>query len=120
VARPGTFSPGQSGNPGGRPKATLNVQELARAHTEDAIQTLVEALKDPKLKVQAATALLDRGWGKPVQAIEASAQEDITVWHLIAATQFSERLASERSVIDGTATSDKPRFVVDWSKPALE
>jgi hypothetical protein len=107
---------GRSGNPGGRPKAALNVQELARAHTEDAIQTLVEALKDPKLKVQAATALLDRGWGKPIQAIEASAQEDITVWHLTAAMAFKSG-----PVIDGQSNGEPQRRVaIDLSKPALE
>jgi hypothetical protein len=110
---------GRSGNPGGRPKAALNVQELARTYTKDAIQTLVEALKDPKLKVQAATALLDRGWGKPIQAIEASAQEDFTIWHLVAASATKP----QGTVIDGTSAPDdqvRPRLVVDLSKPALE
>jgi hypothetical protein len=65
VGRP--FKPGQSGNPSGRPKDIGRVRELARGHTEDAIRALVEALNDPKTKVHAATALLDRGWGKPPQ-----------------------------------------------------
>ena len=45
-----------------------DIQELARQHGPDAILTLVGALKDPKHKVAAATALLDRGYGKPVQS----------------------------------------------------
>ena len=64
-----SFTPGRSGNPGGRPRAVLDVQELARARTAEAIAALVEALADPKHKVAAAVALLDRGWGRPVQAI---------------------------------------------------
>jgi len=42
---------------------------MARAHTEAAIKALVEALKNERTSVAAATALLDRGWGKPVQEI---------------------------------------------------
>jgi hypothetical protein len=41
-----------------------------------AIETLVAILDDPKAsapaRVAAATAIIDRGYGKPVQAIEAS------------------------------------------------
>jgi hypothetical protein len=63
------FQPGQSGNPGGRPKAEAKVKALAQQHTEAAINALVESLADPKARVAAATALLDRAWGKPAQAI---------------------------------------------------
>jgi hypothetical protein len=49
------------------------VQELARVYTEDAIQTLAEICKSkkspPAARVAAASALLDRGFGKPAQAI---------------------------------------------------
>lgn len=47
----------------------MRVKELARAHTEKAIQTLVDALDNERTAVAAATALLDRGWGKAAQAI---------------------------------------------------
>ena len=61
------FKPGQSDNPGGRPKVLRNLQELAREHTEDAIKVLVRALKVPRERVAAAGALLDRGYGRPLQ-----------------------------------------------------
>ena len=64
----GQFVPGSSGNPGGRPKDEARVAELARSHTLEAIDTLVELMrhgKDERVRGTAAQALLDRGWGKP-------------------------------------------------------
>ena len=60
------FKPGQSGNPGGRSKAQIDVRNLARAHTEEAIETLVLVMRNgkPSEAAMAANALLDRGWGK--------------------------------------------------------
>lgn len=65
------FQPGQSGNPGGRPKENDEVKRLARKHSKDAIKRLAHWLHsdNPKASVSAAQALLDRGFGKPAQAI---------------------------------------------------
>ena len=63
----GQFVPGQLGNPGGRPKDDHRVAELARSYTVEAIDTLVELMrdgKDERVRGTAAQALLDRGWGK--------------------------------------------------------
>ena len=67
-----TFRPGHSGNPGGRPKALVQVRELAREYTEEAIQKLVELMRkadSDQAQILAANSLLDRGWGKPVQPV---------------------------------------------------
>jgi|TARA_A200000113_G_scaffold180023_1_gene165745 hypothetical protein len=64
----GRFIKGYSGNPGGRPKDEYNVIELARSYTTEALETLVELMrdgKDERVRGTAAQALLDRGWGKP-------------------------------------------------------
>ena len=55
------------------PKVVAEVKELARAHTGEAIETLVSIMTNPKgapaARVSAANALLDRGYGKPPQHI---------------------------------------------------
>ncbi len=52
-----------------------NADILAREHTEDAIQVITEVMNDPfaedRDKLSAANAILDRGHGKPSQAIIA-------------------------------------------------
>lgn len=67
------FQPGQSGNPGGRPKELTEIQQLARRHAPDAIETLSGIMRDqsapPPARVAAAVHLLDRGFGKPAQAV---------------------------------------------------
>jgi hypothetical protein len=64
------FKPGESGNPSGRPK-DASLRRLARERTAEAIETLVKIMLNEKAasaaRVSAATALLDRGWGKPIQ-----------------------------------------------------
>jgi hypothetical protein len=72
IGRP--FKKGQSGNPGGRPKVVAEVRELARLHAPEAIAALVEIMTEGKseaARVSAAVALLDRGYGKPAQTIDA-------------------------------------------------
>lgn len=73
------FQAGQSGNPGGRPKELGDVKALARAHTVEAIEKLVEWMRsdNAKASVTAANGLLDRGWGKAAQALTGEGGEPL-------------------------------------------
>jgi hypothetical protein len=70
------FSKGQSGNPGGRPKELREVTELARSAAPEAVKALVNIMNDseapPTARIAAATAILDRGFGRPAQSVDVS------------------------------------------------
>lgn len=74
MGRPGTWKPGQSGNPDGRPKIYRTVVDLARKRTVRAIKVLTEIMEDAgadeSARVKAAATLLDRGWGRAPQVLE--------------------------------------------------
>jgi len=57
-----------------------HVRELARQYTTQAIETLVSCLSDFKgaTRVAAACALLDRGYGRPAQAITDAEGRSLT------------------------------------------
>jgi hypothetical protein len=72
------FKVGESGNPKGKPpgtknKTTIELREAAREYTEEALKTLVHICQNGKseqARISAATALLDRGYGKPSQTVQ--------------------------------------------------
>ena len=69
------FRKGQSGNPGGRPKVLGDVQEMARQHAPRIIVELARLAlkaKSETARIAAIRELLDRGYGKPRQAMEVS------------------------------------------------
>jgi hypothetical protein len=63
------FPKGASPNPGGRPKVVGHIRELAKKHSKEAVRTLLAVMKNakspPAARVAAATAMLDRGYGRP-------------------------------------------------------
>lgn len=62
---------GQSGNPGGRPKAEAEVVALARQASPKAIERLVKLVNsdDERVSIAAANSVLDRAFGKPTQML---------------------------------------------------
>jgi ribonuclease HI len=71
----GRWKRGQSGNPGGRPRGEGHVRDLAKRHTEEAIEALVGVLRNStndRARLQAAETILSRAWGKPAQDMSIS------------------------------------------------
>jgi hypothetical protein len=77
-------------------KIIADVKDAARELTPKAIAALESVMDDPKAppaaRVGAATAILDRGWGRPTQSIEG--QVGLTFERMILmATEREERQA---------------------------
>ena len=72
------FVKGQSGNPGGRTKEMAWLREEARKLAAKSLATLADVLDTGtgSERVSAARELLDRGFGKSVQAVEATVTVD--------------------------------------------
>ena len=90
VGRP--FRPGQSGNPGGRPKSNEHVRNIARSNSVRAVERLIELIEsdDERVALTAAKEVLDRAFGKPKPDTEHD-KEQLS----IRIVQFSENQASE-------------------------
>lgn len=106
---------GQSGNPRGRKAETdpavVEVQTLAKAHTKRAIERLAFWMEsdNAKASVSAASALLDRGHGKPHQQIDIDANVrncDVSSQPLTP-EQWTERFSADQLGAPGR-TSTRP------------
>jgi hypothetical protein len=92
----------------------LDVQELARTYTKEAVLTLVACLDDPRHKVSAAVALLDRGWGRPTQVVAGDEERPLAI-------SFEWASASPQSQSDAPAIEGQPACEVEVERrPALE
>jgi hypothetical protein len=86
-------------------KTSADIRSLARSHTATAVRTLAGIMKERRApaaaRVSAAIAVLDRGWGKPQQAIEVDwhqkPPDQMTDEELIARIRETESLISRAS-----------------------
>ena len=75
IQKRGGKRPGAGRPPGAKSAKTLEIESAARKYAGDALKALVHvALKGEAegSRVAAATALLDRGYGRPRQSVELS------------------------------------------------
>jgi hypothetical protein len=78
----GSFKPGHSGNPGGRPKGSIEVRNLAREHT-----TAGERLQDTRIFTQV--------FGFPVPKGDALTSRNM-VWSVVGTTRQRLRFHPNR------------------------
>lgn len=75
------FKKGESGNPNGRPRKTKEQVDLETACKEltpaalDVVVAIMESGDNERNRFAAAQYILDRGWGKPKQALEHSGKD---------------------------------------------
>lgn len=105
----GHWLPGISANPGGRNADSYILQEAARQHGPKAIETLAALMVDKKqsgtVRMGAACALLDRGFGRPQVSIEAKIETvDLSAMHLNALRELAS-IKTDESIIDVTPTA---------------
>ena len=111
----GGFHKGQSGNPGGRPRGARRMIETlavaAREYSDLSLKTLAKLLKDPdpRVRLAASCALLDRGYGRPAQSVELQVSGSITQLDLFAGLEPAEQRQIRdaiRSIEDQSAKND--------------
>lgn len=82
-------------------KAPTEIRSLARAHTESALNVLASIMNQPdaphSARVQASTALLDRGWGKPTQIVGGDPENPV---HTV--TRIENHVVDPRGDKDGS------------------
>lgn len=90
MAQVGGKRPGAGRKPGAVSKAKRELAEMAKEHAELALETLVEVARNKgeaaAARVSAATALLDRGFGRPFQAMQITGADEgpiQTVQHVV-------------------------------------
>jgi hypothetical protein len=89
----GRFQKGQSGNPGGRPKMPREMKDAIQKRTPELLRKLFALAAqndDLRVKTIAIKELLDRGWGKPAQIVNAKIEGvDVAEAHLQALQNFT-------------------------------
>jgi hypothetical protein len=67
------FVKGKSGNPAGRREKDFDLVQLCKSYAPDAIRRLAEIARNPRTPpatvVSAINSILDRGFGRPAQAV---------------------------------------------------
>ena len=103
------WKPGQSGNPNGRPAVVREIRDLARAKTTIAFDTLCAACQSEDApwaaRVAAAAHILDRGYGKPTQNINAAVRDaqKMTDAELIAYLTGSDEADSGEGIAEASS-----------------
>lgn len=81
------FAKGQTGNPGGRPKKTQEEYDLIQSckqKTPEALATIERIMvtsDNERNQLQAALAIIERAWGKPIQPTETEYKGTLHVEH---------------------------------------
>jgi hypothetical protein len=103
----------------GRPKLPAEVKEMFQAKAPEAFEVLCRHLnaKDPRVSVAAATQILDRAYGRPVQSIDANINEESSV-HCIA--EVPRKAASTEEWLESIRRENAGRALVTGMAAAVD
>lgn len=79
MAQHGGKRPGAGRKPGAVSRAKRDLAEMAKGHAEQALAVLAEIMvsgESDAARVSAANAILDRGFGKPIQGLQHGQDPD--------------------------------------------
>ena len=89
-------------NPGGRPKLPAEIRDLAQLASPRAIEKVIELMgnEDPRVALAAAQVILDRGYGKPVQSVDARVEQSVSTAdaHVHALVELARKATIDRYV----------------------
>lgn len=110
------------GNNARRTKSGKTVTSMARQYTEEALDFLVESMRDPniqrKIRQEAALALLARGWGNPKDSImiEAAISHD----HVARIDPSALTFEARQQILAAFNHSEKNNPVIDVEPILIE
>jgi hypothetical protein len=114
----GHFLPGVSANPSGRPKGAGAIREMARAYLPAALKKIGELIDnpDPRVALAASQEILNRIFGRPVQAVESEVKTvNMTALYLAAVkTVNGDPPAPEFVDVTPEPTEDPVTDTTDW------
>ena len=68
-------------------KTATAIRSLARAHSATAIDTLARIMRNPRsppmVRIAAARALLDRGWGRPTVTLAGDSDNPLPIVEIV-------------------------------------
>lgn len=110
MAQRGGKRPGAGRRPGRVSKAKRQLSEMAKEHAEAALGTLAEIHADRQAphaaRVSAATAILDRAYGKPSQSHEHSGPGGAPIQTMDVTNLSDEQLAALETALGGIADAE--------------
>jgi hypothetical protein len=117
----GGYQPGQpAANPGGRPKSVSQIQLYALARCREAIDVASRIMREPKdgdnMRLRAAELILDRGVGRPNQAVSL----DLSLTKPLEAMSIEEQEFRERYAAIVTASPVLLEHVIEAEQVELD